>query len=218
MKHDIPHTPEGVSSIEQLSIRMNQLIGLFDRFPLPTAICYTEGFELRVVNPTFSEAVSISRDRLRGRRLFDVVTARNKSDVESLSAALHRRQHARFPIPVQWTASGRDVQGQLTVELVDETLIGPLPLLLFLHITDSVPTRAVAPHLEPIARKILTQIAGGATTAATARSVGLTADGVNYHIARMCRSLNASNRVALVARAYVLGVLDVMTWPPTPKE
>jgi hypothetical protein len=47
-----------------------------------------------------------------------------------------------------------------------------------------------------------------------ARQVGLTVDGVNYHLGRLCRRLDAPNRVALVARAYVLGLLDPRAWPP----
>jgi hypothetical protein len=33
----------------QLTIRFNQLVDLFDRFPLASAICYTDGFVIRVV-------------------------------------------------------------------------------------------------------------------------------------------------------------------------
>jgi hypothetical protein len=48
----------------ELSIRYNQLINMFDRFPLGSAICYTNGFRLRVVNPAFGEAVGVAREQL----------------------------------------------------------------------------------------------------------------------------------------------------------
>ncbi|MFK4071566.1 hypothetical protein [Streptomyces sp. NPDC029674] len=47
-----------------------------------------------------------------------------------------------------------------------------------------------------------------------ARAVGIGVDGVNYHLTRLCRRLRAPNRTALVARAYVLGLLDPEAWPP----
>jgi DNA-binding CsgD family transcriptional regulator len=68
--------------------------------------------------------------------------------------------------------------------------------------------------LEPVAARILELVATGATTAVVARHVGLTVDGVNYHLGRLCRRLDAQNRVALVAGAYVLGLLDPSTSPP----
>lgn len=213
MAQDVPHSPDGVPLDRQLSIRVNQLNGMFDRFPLPCAVSHAERFELRVVNPAFGEAVGASRERLRGCGLFDILTPVDEAEVDALGAALRRRRSARIPIAVRWNARGQTFQGDVTVELVDESLLGPLPVLVFLFVRSSR-AEVDAPALEPVALRILTQIAGGATTAATARAVGLTVDGVNYHVTRMCRRLDVPNRVALVARAYVLGLLDSSTWPP----
>lgn len=214
MTHEVPYTTDGVPTDQQLSIRVNQINGMFDRFPLPCAVCQTEGFELRVVNPAFSEAVGITRARLRRRALFDVLTPRDGADVDALSEALHRRRSARFPVHVQWTAHTTAFDGEVTVELVDESLLGPLPLLVFLFVGPSRAALEEPPALEPVARQILIQIASGATTAATARAVGLTVDGVNYHVTRLCRRFDVPNRVALVAKAYVLGLLAPTSWPP----
>ncbi|MEU9116558.1 hypothetical protein AB0D04_33630 [Streptomyces sp. NPDC048483] len=49
-----------------------------------------------------------------------------------------------------------------------------------------------------------------------ARTVGLSDDGVNYHLTRLGRRLHTPNRTALVARAYVLGLLSPTAWPPEP--
>jgi DNA-binding CsgD family transcriptional regulator len=198
----------------ELSIRYNQLINMFDRFPLGSAICYTKGFRLRVVNPAFSEAVGVAREQLQDRSLLDVLTAVDSAAVEQLTDALLRRQHARFPLDVRWTARGHTHSGQLTVELVDEALLGELPLLVFLHINRYEPQPQSPLTLEPLAARILELSASGFTTSVVARQVGLTVDGVNYHLGRLCRRLDAPNRVALVARAYVLGLLDPSVWPP----
>jgi DNA-binding CsgD family transcriptional regulator len=199
----------------ELSIRYNQLLSMFDRFPLGSAICYTEGFRLRVVNPAFGEAVGVAREQLRDRSLLDVVTAVDSAAVEQLTEALLHRQHGRFPLDVRWTSRGHTHSGHLTVELVDEALLGELPLLVFLHVDHRDPERQPPMTLEPVASRILELVASGVTTSVVARQVGLTVDGVNYHLGRLYRRLDAPNRVALVARAYALGLLDAKAWPPT---
>jgi DNA-binding CsgD family transcriptional regulator len=198
----------------ELSIRYNQLLNMFDRFPLGCAICYTEGFRVRVVNPAFGEAVGVARERLRDSSLLDVLTAVDPAAVEQLTEALLHRQHGRFPLDVHWTAGGHDHSGHLTVELVDEALLGELPLLVFLHVNPIAPQSQRPMTLEPVAARILELAASGITTSVVARQVGLTVDGVNYHLGRLCRRLDVPNRVALVARAYVLGLLDPEAWPP----
>jgi len=213
--------PETVINIDEnavnreLSIRYNQLMNMFDRFPMGSAICYTEDFRVRVVNPAFGEAVGVAREQLRDSSLLDVLTAVDPAAVEQLTEALLHRQHGRFPLDVRWTARGHAHSGHLTVELVDEALLGELPLLVFLHVDHREPQGESPMTLEPVAARILELAASGVTTSVVARQVGLTVDGVNYHLGRLCRRLDAPNRVALVPRAYVLGLLDPRAWPPT---
>jgi PAS domain S-box-containing protein len=216
----LPQNPSTDSADElplsrQLGIRRNQLVGLFDRFPVPTAVCYTDGFILRTINPAFCQTVGMRREQLRGQPLLDVVSPVEPAAVERLSDALQHRRHSRFSLQVRWTANDTAFTGHITVELVDEALLDHLPLLVFLHVEHR--GRATDPRfaLEPMAARILTLVAGGASTSAVARTVGLTVDGVTYHLSRLCRRLKVPNRTALVARAYVLGLLDATTWPPT---
>ena len=115
---------------------------------------------------------------------------------------------------MRWTARGHAHSGHLTVELVDEALLGERPLLVFLHVNHPEPERHPPVTLEPVAAHILELVASDVTTSVVARQVGLTVDGMNYHLGRLCRRLDAPNRVALVARAYVLGLLDPTVWPP----
>ena len=158
--------------------------------------------------------MGVAREQLRDRSLLDVFTAVDSAAVEQLTDALLRRQHGRFPLDVRWTAGGHAHSGHLTVELVDEALLGELPLLVLLHVDRLELQRESPMTLEPVAARILELVATGATTAVVARHVGLTVDGVNYHLGRLCRRLDVPNRVALVARAYALGLLDPSTWPP----
>ncbi len=69
-----------------------------------------------------------------------------------------------------------------------------------------------APEPEPartteVERRVLALLAGGATTARAARELGLSRDGVTYHLRRLSARWGAANRTELVARAYALGVL-----------
>jgi DNA-binding CsgD family transcriptional regulator len=200
---------------EQLTIRFNQLVDLFDRFPLATALCYTDGFVISGANPGFSKAVGIGRSRLPGRALFDILSPTDATAADQLTAALQGKKRGRFPLQVRWTAKDVDITGHLTAEPVDWVLIGHQPVLVFLHVDQHGPAPNPQLVLEPVAARILMLVAGGATTAVVARNVGLTVDGVNYHLRRLSRLLHAPNRPALVARAYALGLLQPGTWPPT---
>jgi hypothetical protein len=71
----------------ELSIRYNQLINMFDRFPLASAICYTEDFRLRVVNPAFGEAVG-GRENLVGEM-------QASDGVNSITSPQHHIGHNR---------------------------------------------------------------------------------------------------------------------------
>ncbi|MFJ7998249.1 LuxR C-terminal-related transcriptional regulator [Streptomyces sp. NPDC096310] len=64
--------------------------------------------------------------------------------------------------------------------------------------------------------RILALVAGGGTTAQIARTVGLTVDGVTCHLGRLSRRWGVGNRAALVAHAYVTGVLAPGVWLPAP--
>jgi DNA-binding CsgD family transcriptional regulator len=207
--------PDGdASTAKLLSIRYNQILGLFDRSPLATAICYADGFMVRVCNPAFAEALGIPRDELRGERMLDHVHAADDGAVERLHAAVRRRANTRHELPVHWTVGDTLVTGRVSFELVDDALIGNTPLLTYLHVDRQAPRAGRDHDLDPVAQSILEMVAAGETTASIARSVDLTVDGVNYHVGRLCRRLGATNRTALVARAYVLGVLDSAAWPP----
>jgi PAS domain S-box-containing protein len=201
---------------ELVGIRFNQIIGLFDRSPLATAICHADGLAIRVANPAFAEALGMARTGLKGMSVFDLMTSHDDAAVRRLHEAIDRRANGRREVPVGWSVDGSRSSGRISFELVDDTLLGDVPLLTYLHVDRRNPQ--APPEIEPIASRILELIAAGETTSAIARAVDLTVDGVNYHVARLCRRLGAANRTAVVARAYVIGVLDVAAWPPRAAE
>ncbi|WP_185149029.1 LuxR C-terminal-related transcriptional regulator [Streptomyces sp. Ag109_O5-1] len=68
--------------------------------------------------------------------------------------------------------------------------------------------------LSKVDGKILEGIAVGLTSEVLASRLFISRQTVEYRIGRLLRKLSVSNRVALVARAYAVGVLRVDVWPP----
>ncbi|MFI6689665.1 helix-turn-helix transcriptional regulator [Streptomyces sp. NPDC050485] len=127
-------------------------------------------------------------------------------------------RRSRYPLRVCWAARGASYEGQLMVEPVSDPGGGPSPLLAILRVDEERPAPDEGPvyRLTPQEARILALVAAGRTTSVIDRTVGLSADGVNYHLVRMGRRLDVPNRTALVAKAYVLGVLSPTAWPPEP--
>ncbi|MFF7408066.1 PAS domain-containing protein [Streptomyces lydicus] len=62
--------------------------------------------------------------------------------------------------------------------------------------------------------RILSLLAAGRSNGEIATSLHLSRQTVDYHLSRLRDLLDAPTRCALVARAYVLGILAPQTWPP----
>ncbi|MFG2137885.1 helix-turn-helix transcriptional regulator [Streptomyces sp. NPDC048650] len=62
--------------------------------------------------------------------------------------------------------------------------------------------------------RILALLAAGRSNGEIAASLHLSRQTVDYHLSRLRDLLEAPTRCALVARAYVLGILEPQTWPP----
>ncbi|MES9524743.1 PAS domain-containing protein [Streptomyces capoamus] len=76
------------------------------------------------------------------------------------------------------------------------------------------PRQEAQPPLTPTQVRILALLAGGRSNADIARTLHLSRQTVDYHLRRLRHLLGAATRPALVARAYVLGILSPQTWPP----
>ncbi|POX56296.1 hypothetical protein C3489_06135 [Streptomyces sp. Ru71] len=70
------------------------------------------------------------------------------------------------------------------------------------------------PPLTAAQVRILALLAGGCSNAGVAEALHLSRQTVDYHLARLRQLLGAATRPALVARAYVLGILSPQCWPP----
>lgn len=210
------------------AIWRGRFLTLLDRSPVPTAIAGTGGL-VSVANPAFASALGLQPGRVANQLLLDLLTPTNRQQLRKLDEAMRSGRRSRYPVEVSWTARGTARHGQVTVEPVTDPLADTPPLLVTLRVAeeraetpgndtsaraDSAGEELAHPALSAQEARILRLVAGGATTSVVARAVGIGVDGVNYHLTRLCRRLRAQNRTALVARAYVLGLLDPEAWPP----
>jgi DNA-binding CsgD family transcriptional regulator len=217
----------------------NRTAGLFHRIPVPLAFCDGSGTIL-AANHALAAQWSTLPARLAGRRITELFRAVNADRLDAITEAIRLRRSARYTIDVSWTpGSGHDVapaaaaastaagaarrHGELTVDLVSEDPDAAPNLLVILRATGEAAGRAEAPGhggggASAVEARILALAAAGKTSTRIAAEVGLTADGVNYHLTRLCRRWEVPNRTALIARAYVNGVLAADSWPPAPAE
>jgi len=195
----------------------NRALLLFDRIPLPVAVCDVYGV-IDLANPAMATEWGETPGRLRGRNVLELFRPQEATQVERIAQALRLRHRSRYPISVRWDAAdGVRRHGELTAEPVSDSVEASTALLVMLRGLGEVPRTAEAspPPVGATEARILALLAGGATTAGAARETGLTVDGVTYHLRRLSERWGAATRTELVARAYALGVLTPGVWPPT---
>ncbi|MFE6740941.1 PAS domain-containing protein [Streptomyces tubercidicus] len=195
----------------------NYFLILLDRIPTPIAVCRAHG-EVLIANPAMAAQWGAAPGQLRGRNLLDLFEPRAKAQLDRLTEALRLGRRSRYPVEVRWRdgSDGSEREGELTIDPVGDPSVRPPALLALLRVGDSAPTPAQPGTASPVEARILALAAGGATTASIGTTLGLTVDGVNYHLTRLARRWRVQGRTALVARAYVLGVLSADSWPPAP--
>lgn len=199
----------------------NYFLILLDRIPVPTAVCDAYG-EVLIANPAMAAEWGAAPGQLRGRNLLDLFRPRSQAQVDRLIDALRLGRRSRYPVGVSWRAgaNGGERQGELTVDPVGDPSEDLPVLLALLRVHEDTPP-APTPGREaasPVETRILALAAAGATTASIGGHLGLTVDGVNYHLTRLSRRWRVQGRTALVAKAYVLGVLAQGVWPPAATE
>ncbi|MGW2921018.1 PAS domain-containing protein [Streptomyces angustmyceticus] len=195
----------------------NYFLILLDRIPTPIAVCRAHG-EVLIANPAMAEQWGAAPGQLRGRNLLDLFEPRAKAQLDRLTEALRLGRRSRYPVEVRWrdASDGTEREGELTIDPVGDPSVRPPALLALLRVGESAPRPAPRGSASPVEARILALAASGATTAAIGTALGLTVDGVNYHLTRLARRWRVQGRTALVARAYVLGVLSPDSWPPAP--
>ncbi|MFF5532622.1 PAS domain-containing protein [Streptomyces cinerochromogenes] len=196
----------------------NRALMLFDRVAVPVAVCDVYG-QVVLANPAMAAECGAPPGRLRGRHVLELFRPQEAGQVERIAEALRLRHRSRYQVSVCWPApGGGERYGELTADPVSDSVEETPALLVMLRVggersaTEPEPVRTTE-----VERRVLALLAGGATTARAARELGLSRDGVTYHLRRLSARWGAANRTELVARAYALGVLAPGVWPPEPR-
>ncbi|MFD4660610.1 helix-turn-helix transcriptional regulator [Kitasatospora sp. NPDC058444] len=206
---------------EAAVIWRNRALRLLDHMPLPIAVCEFGG-RILIVNRAMAAEFGCLPGQLNNRRILEFFTLRDSGTLEALTEAVRLHRRSQYPARVSWTpADGRERHGEMTVALVGDSPEQTPSLLLSLRtaeFTGAAPPPGPQAEASPVETRILAAAARGDTTAQIAREIGITPDGVNYHLSRLSRRWRVPNRTALVARAYTTGVLAPNTWPPRPSD
>ncbi|MGW1597701.1 PAS domain-containing protein [Streptomyces sp. NPDC002343] len=193
----------------------NRALLVFDRVSVPVAVCDVYG-RVVLANPAMATECGTTPGRLRGRQVLELFRPQEAGQVERIAEALRLRHRSRYQVSVCWRApGGAERYGELTADPVSDSAAETPALLVMLRVLGerTGPGAEPAPTTE-VERRVLALLAGGATTARAARELGLSRDGVTYHLRRLSARWGAANRTELVARAYALGVLLPGVWPP----
>ncbi|MBD0673230.1 helix-turn-helix transcriptional regulator [Streptomyces sp. CBMA156] len=196
----------------------NRALRLLDHVPLPIVVCEFGG-RILIVNRAMAAEFGRLPGELHNRRILEFFTLWDSATLQALTEAVRLHRRSRYPARVSWTSvGGRERHGEMTVDLVGDTPEQTPNLLISLRAAEPASEATPGPRTEvsPVEARILAAAARGDTTAQIAREIGVTTDGVNYHLARLSRRWRVPNRTALVARAYATGVLVAGTWPPQP--
>ncbi|WBO62329.1 PAS domain-containing protein [Streptomyces camelliae] len=194
----------------------NRALLVFDRVSVPVAVCDVYG-KVVLANPAMAAECGTTPGRLRGRDVLELFRPQETGQVERIAEALRLRHRSRYQVSVRWQAPGGVERfGELTADPVSDSVDETPSLLVMLRVRGECgppPTPDPAP-VTPVEGQVLALLAGGADTAAAARELGLSKDGVTYHLRRLSARWGAANRTELVARAYASGVLVPGVWPP----
>ncbi|MFJ9817627.1 PAS domain S-box protein [Streptomyces sp. NPDC101151] len=197
----------------------NRALTLFDRVSVPVAVCDVYG-RVVLANPAMAAECGTTPGRLRGRDVLELFRPQESTQVDRIAEALRLRRRSRYQVSVRWhSPGGAERYGELTADPVSDTVDETPALLVMLRVQgERTPRREPEPApVTPVEGRVLALLAGGATTARAARELGLSRDGVAYHLRRLSARWGAANRTELVARGYALGVLVPGVWPPEPR-
>ncbi|MCN9244543.1 PAS domain-containing protein [Streptomyces sp. RY43-2] len=189
------------------------LKALRDHSGLPCALLSVDG-RIEQAGTATAELFRTRLSDLIGRRAHTLLAA--TPDLRLLRHAweglISRRIRRAETSAVLIDAQGRQRRTRLHLA----TVSGPAGRVA--HVWAVVTHQSIAyeahPPLTAAQIRILSLLAGGSTNGEIAVSLGLSRQTVDYHLSRLRALLGAATRPALVARAYILGILGPRAWPP----
>jgi PAS domain S-box-containing protein len=198
-------------------VRRNRAKALFDRIPLPTAVCDVYGRGI-LANPAMATKWGATPGRLCGRDVLELFRPQEATQVERIAQALRLRHRSRCPVSVRWDAAdGVRRHEELTAgPLSDDPDTTPSLLVLVRVLGEAARAaeRPAAPPGEPDRGPRPGAAGGRRHHAAGPRGRPASPSTACYHLRSLSARWSATGRTELVARAYALGALTPGAWPP----
>lgn len=200
-------------ALDQLREAEENLDALRDHSGLPCALISTGG-RIRQASAAAAELLQMRRSDLVGRRAHSVLAPAPELHVlhrrwNDLIARRHRRIETSAVII---DARGRHRRARLHLTATGRTSTRAANV--WVVVTHEGFAHEPHPPLTPAQIRILALLAEGRSNGEIATSLRLSRQTVDYHLGRLRHLLGAATRPALVARAYVLGILAPQSWPP----
>lgn len=86
---------------ESAVVWRNRAMTLFDRIPMPIAVCDVYG-AIILANPAMAAEWGATPGGLRGRDVLDLFQPQQATQVERIAEALRLRHRSRYQISVRW--------------------------------------------------------------------------------------------------------------------
>ncbi|HWM38822.1 MAG TPA: PAS domain S-box protein [Streptomyces sp.] len=191
------------------------LRALRDHSGLPCALLSVNG-RIEQASTATAELFRTRLSDLVGRRAHTLLAT--TPDLRQLRLAWERLITSRIR-RVQTSAVLLDAQGRQRRAQLHLATVSPSAgraAHVWAVVTDQSLAHESHSPLTPAQMRILSLLAEGSTNGEIATSLKLSRQAVDYHLSRLRDLLGAATRPALVARAYVLGILAPRAWPPRP--
>ncbi|MFD9221729.1 PAS domain-containing protein [Streptomyces sp. NPDC060064] len=200
-------------ALDQRREAEESLHALRDHSGLPCALI-SAGGRIQQASAAAAELLQTRPSDLVGRRAHTVLAPAPELDL------LHRRwndliarRRRRFETSaVLVDARGRQRRARLHLTTVGRSSTRAAEV--WAVVTHQGLAHEAHPPLTASQIRILSLLATGSSNGEIATSLRLSRQTVDYHLSRLRDLLGAATRPALVARAYVLGILSPQTWPP----
>ncbi len=204
------------------SLRSNEYADAYRSLFERSGICMASlNADLRVqeANETFTaELGGGASGAPEGRELFDFLRVQVQSDLRRQLMRLATGWSERVVERVQVVRGGEQPNPAQLTAVSTKAETREVPRVVVMLQWDEVNEGPARPggrlQLTELDARILKGVAMGMSTVNLAAKLYLSRQGVEYHVGTMLKKFKASNRPALVSRAYSLGVLDAASWPP----
>jgi len=177
--------------------------------------------QLRITDGSagFAEVFGLEVGILPGRRLTELVHVSVREKLSRQLLSLANGQRSRFTDRVVASIEARTFSVELVGIAVtnDAGRVDSLIVIVQPEGTEGAPTIRPVRTRKPLTKMdalVLEGVAAGMSTVQLAANLFLSRGGVEYHVSALMKSLKATNRSALVSKAYSAGLFSVGSWPP----